>query len=335
MPRSLAFWCILSVLAGCSAGTTLGPAASGPETGLTPQHPDRSVSWMSPQAKAAGALLYISDYQNDAVYTYSYPKGTYLGKLTGFNRPYGQCVDAKGNVYIANSAGQSVIEYAHGGTSPIATFKTTGYPIGCAVAPNGDLAVANFETPGSGDGDVAIFTSPSGTPSTYSNAACFFMLPPAYDAKGNLFLQCLSRSSASSVVYLPAGGSSLDTIAFDHTITYAGGVAWDGKYVVLTDQEFGGSNAAGFYQAALHGTKLQAAGSTTLSDDCSGTYLDFVQPFVVGKKNTPVNRKQGTTVIAGNSNCAKRLDIWAYPAGGAPTKTLNPLGASGESVSLK
>ena len=85
-------------------------------------HPDHGRSWMAPQAKR-DSLLYITDVGTNAVYAYSYPKGTLLGTLTGFDAPFGECVDNKGDVFIANIEASNILEYAHGGTSPIATLS--------------------------------------------------------------------------------------------------------------------------------------------------------------------------------------------------------------------
>lgn len=103
-----------------------------------------SGSWMAPDA-GKKSLLYVSDYQNDAVYVFSFPAGELTGTLSGFAGPFGECTDTAGNVFIANARPPEVLEYAHGGTSPIATIKDPGqYPYACSVNPTtGNLAVTN------------------------------------------------------------------------------------------------------------------------------------------------------------------------------------------------
>ena len=83
----------------------------------------------------------------------SSPRGEPRLKLTGFATPYGECVDEKGDVFILNFDGESIVEYAHGGTAPIATLNDPGEkPSGCSVNPaTGDLAVTNFSGTGSAD----------------------------------------------------------------------------------------------------------------------------------------------------------------------------------------
>ncbi len=86
----------------------------------------------------SGSLLYVSDTESGDVYVFNYPKGTPAGTITGLTDPGGECVDAKGNVFVTNTGGSNVLEYAHGGTAPIATLKDPGFfPIGlCGLLEN-------------------------------------------------------------------------------------------------------------------------------------------------------------------------------------------------------
>jgi hypothetical protein len=72
--------------------------------------------------------------------------------LTGFNDPLGECIDKAGDVWIVNALAGQILEYAHGGTSPIATLSDSLYMAGfCSVsARTGDLAVASAGISGSG-----------------------------------------------------------------------------------------------------------------------------------------------------------------------------------------
>lgn len=264
-------------------------------------------------------VMYISDDYD--IYEY----GKTLQTIGDNNQPYGECVDAKGDTWITNFSGGTVVEYTHGGTQPIATLGTDGYSIGCSVSPNGDLAVANFST-ASGIGNVQVFKHASGTPTNYSSQSAPYLWPPGYDAQGNLFVEAETASGGVGVFGLPAGGSSLDPTPVPWTINVPGSVMWDGKYITFTDQEAGGpsANATTIYQARETKSGLVPAGTTTLQDTCSGSQVDVVQPFIVGKKNTPVNKRQGALVIGGNLYCQNRLDAWKYPAGGQPVGIAGP-----------
>ena len=63
------------------------------------------------------------------------------------------------------------------------------------------------------------------------------------------------------------------------------------------------------------------------SATCYSDYVDDVNPFVLGKKNTPVNKKQGKFMVGTNLWCADSgsgggVDVWHYPAGGSPYKNI-------------
>jgi hypothetical protein len=50
-------------------------------------------------------------------------------------------------------------------------------------------------------------------------------------------------------------------------------------------------------------------------------YTDIVDPFVLGKKNTPINNKQAKVMVGTNLLCADGgigggIDVWHYLAGG-------------------
>jgi hypothetical protein len=303
----------------------------------------RERSWMASHAERRHKLLYISDWQTYAVYVYDYRTGEKLGALTGLTRPYGQCVDAKGNVWITELDAQRVIEYAHGGSSPIRALITDGRSIGCAVAPNGDLAVANLDIwNGSGyqPGSFDIFQNGSGPPRKFVCPHAFFYWPPGYDNKGNLYVQTATDVGTTDVCELRFGESAPQLVRVSAHIHEPGSVMWDGKHIALTDQLYNGGPSSGVYEVkeppvgAPFG--LTVINRTDLSDDCSGENVNAVQPFIVGKANTPVNHARGSVIIAGNLWCNNRFDFWPYVAGGYPKRSLAgaPQQPWGQSVSI-
>jgi hypothetical protein len=331
----------IALLAGCAGSPSShesGGIPSGRETALTPfsvarlaaetvahyvarpVHPDHGSAWMAPKSKKEGKLLYVSDWSSDDVYVFNYPAGNPKGTLTGFDEPYGQCVDSKGDIWIANFAGASIVEYSHGGTTPLATLTTDGTPIGCAVSPNGDLAVANYAT-ASGPGDIEIFTNGSGTPVEYSNPiGCYNLWPPGYDNQGNLYVEGQPKgesrtNGANAVCEIPSGGTSLGPIYFNQIINFPGSIMWDGEYLAVTDQDYGATKSTAIYQAAPSPSgNLTLEGTTDLTDTCDGyNYSDIPQPFIVGGANTPINKKEGTVAVGGNLSCTSDFGYWAYP----------------------
>ena len=127
-----------------------------------PMRPDHGASWMAKGA-ASGALLYLSDYATSDVYVYSWPGLKVVGTLTGFANPQGECVDKSGNVWVTNSSASQLLEYAHGGTSPIASLATPNqYPASCSVnLRTGELAVGSIESTTLGQGGVTLFKNAS------------------------------------------------------------------------------------------------------------------------------------------------------------------------------
>ena len=80
---------------------------------------------MEPNAKNQD-LLYVSDEQTCDVYVFSYREGNLVGTLTsgiGFNAPGGECVDKRGDIFITNGNATNILEFAHGGTTPIERLK--------------------------------------------------------------------------------------------------------------------------------------------------------------------------------------------------------------------
>lgn len=309
-----------------------------------PRRIDHSRSQMSPDAKKIKRLLYVSDWTTNDVYVYDYKTGKSAGKLTGFNEPYGQCVDGKGDVWITNWGANTVVEYAHGGTDPLQTLSTDSEPAGCAIDPTtGNLAVDSFQ-----GGALDIFASPSWQKHSYWSDLCYPSWPPGYDDKGNVFFQALWGGSARPdfsdplTCELPHGGTSINTVNYyGFSINFAGAIVWDGKHLALVDQEYDGVYQTGLYQVSDDGSgNFTAIGQTKLSDDCDGDYVDVVQPFIIGTKNTPANKKQGTSVVGSNLWCydegTGKVDFWAYPMGGSPASDLAnpPAQPYGQSVSI-
>jgi hypothetical protein len=291
------------------------------------QRPDRGKSWMKPSAKKSD-LLYVSDWYTNNVFVYAYPSGAAMGTLTGFSLPYGMCVDKRGDIFITNFGASSAVEYAHGGTAPLRTLNTGGDPIGCSVSPSDDLAVTNYV---SSDalryGSVVVFHHAKGTGATYTSPTdCYYMWPGGYDDKNNLWIQ--GEYSHPNVCELAAGSSSITPASFNQAINYPGGTMWDGKYIALTDQEFDQERLTAIYRAKISGSSLTQVGTpVALSDDCAGGVTDVTSPFVVGAKNTPVNRIPASVVVGSNVICVKetgagRIDFWKYPAGGNAVASL-------------
>jgi len=332
-------------LAGCGGGvsspgqggTATAPSAATRMLSMTMAHyvqpvvhTDFGKSWMLPQKKGAKeALLYGGDADTNDVYVYDYSSGKLVGTLTGFDGPYGMCVDAKGDVYIANYAAGNAVEYAHGGTKIINTFDSGGTPDGCSVDSKGDVAVTSFDP-----GEVTVFAGGDPGKGTPYTGSCTYLWTMGYDHSGNLIGVGETSSGNRAYCGLLSGGTSMSSLSFSGTIDFPAGTMWDGKYIALGDQEADGTFNTGLFAATLSGSTLTSHGEAILT--CSGSgYADLFDPFIVGKKNTPVNDRQGKVVVGPACSNGTGIGFWHYPRGGDSFKSFSgAITAYGTAVSI-
>lgn len=294
-----------AVLTGCGAAT-VGPPSATLAAPSVAVHPQRAQSWMSPAAAGAGALLYISDEGTLDVDVYSYPADKLVGTLTGFKLPNGLCSDAQGNVYVADFGAQRTLEYAHGGTKPIATIVDPGYsPESCAFDPrSGNLAIINEfgpDIPSIGSpGDIDIYEHEKGKPKQYRYYdKVFYPIFSGYDDKSNLFVDGFASQvpSYQQVVLaeLPKGGKQPVVISLPKSIYSPGGVQWHGKYLEVGDQKYQNTNRSAVNSVVIAGT--------------AGTIVKTWSPY--GAVTIPQFTIRGTHFIGPDSNAA-RVGIWTY-----------------------
>jgi hypothetical protein len=316
-------WCLLATMpAACANPSALQPTApTTRDAALTSLHfaplvtrNDHSKSWMRPDKKN-GALLYVGDYSTGDVLVFDFPSGKQVGTLTGLDGPYGMCVDAKGDIYVANFYGGTLVEFAHGAGVPKNIYETGGEPIGCSVSAKGDVSATSFSP-----GEVIVYAG--GNPkrgTTYADPSCPYTWTFGYDDKGNLIGQY-----DDTVCALMHGTSSMTTLSESGiTIDFPGGTAWDGKYIALGDQEAGGTFLTGVWPSTLSGTTITAAKSEVeFTGNCYSDYTDLVNPFFLGKDFAPVipsTKQRAKYVLGANLWCADtgmpEVAIWYYPSG--------------------
>jgi len=296
-PQALTILIAAAALAACSARLTnqVVPAAAQ-------AHRAARASWIDPAAKR-GALLYVSDEDAGTVLVYTYPGLKPAGSLSGFSTPAGMCTDKAGNVWITDTLGSDVVEFAHGGTTPIQTLGDgAGFADGCAVNPvDGDLAVANNTVGGDDPGDIVIYPGGSGTPAAYYDRHVFLMYFPAYDPEGNLFVDSSSfgHRGRFRLDELPSGGKKLvnvpwqgPKIARPANVQYAGGVLAVGDGVTGTIYQTSGGSVIG---------------QTTLNNACG------VNQYYI---------KRNRVIVPSFCNSTGVVSIYDYPAGGDAVKSL-------------
>jgi hypothetical protein len=289
-----------ALLTGCGV-------SGGSQVSALPAAGERATqarSWMAPDAKSRD-LLYVSDLYTDDVDVYSYPEGKLKGVLTGFQAVHYECVDAAGDVFIANGDAKQLLEYAHGGTTPIKTYTEPGFTHGCSVDPTtGDLAVLH-DPPTSGYGGFSIYRHARGKPKEYTPPNVFRVYFIGYDGKGDLFVDGSAYHLMFEIAELAAGSQTPKAITLNQTIALPGAIAWDGKYLAVGDQVsiYGPSK---IYQFSISGSTGTLEGTTPLSNSC-----DVLQFWL-----------QGSRVITSDV-CAPHALYFNYPAGGSSTKTIS------------
>jgi hypothetical protein len=230
------------MLGGCSESQPpIDVQGAMPQTPAIARHADRGKSWMLPKAKLKD-LLYVTNSDasgGGTVSVFTYPGGKEVGVLSGFDNPTGSCTDQVGNVFITNSNGRSIYEYAHGGTAPINTLQTAGQqPIGCAIDPlTGNLAVGVL---GEGASDVAVYHNARGKPRLYEFAPLGDAYYCSYDDAGNLFVDGFLYEHYNNdfqLAELPRGKHKFQLITMKEAVESPGQIQWYENYLAVGDNE--------------------------------------------------------------------------------------------------
>jgi hypothetical protein len=278
---------------------------------------------MSPAASKA-TLLYVSDIATASVQVFTYPKGTQVGTLTGFAYPQGECADAAGNVYITDAGNADIVEYAHGGTTPIATFSDpNAYPASCAVDPSsGNLAVANLLTSQNFNaGNVAIYPPGSATPTIYADPNITREYFLDYDLSGTIYVDGVDgKTGYFRYAKMTPDGTFTDIRIKGAKIGFPGGVQRDKSNMAVVDQQGSTVGKPDIYRVSPSGKVI---GHTTLLTSSAGRLVDPVQ-FAITPKKGP-----GSYVVTADALGAA-VYLNTYPQGAYAssytTNLVQPLG---------
>lgn len=256
------------------------------------------------QATSYGNLLYIAAGSADVAF-FSYPGMQPVGQLF---LPGGLCPDQSGNVYVVYN---SIYEFAHGGTTSIKKLSASGgsFTRGCSVdSVTGNLA-AVFEANGSHGiyDEVAVFPDAQGTATFYTLPNMRSAHSVGYDGSGNLFVDGSTRGGHFRFAELLKGGTAFESISLNLKNAQPEQVQWDGSYITLV-----AGAAHKLYRLQVNGTEATIVGTTVLNDSGKDLQASWIY---------------GDTIIASfrpRSSSHDNVGFWAYPAGGAPTKTFEP-----------
>ena len=196
------------------------------------------------------------------------------------------------------------MEYAHGGTEPIARLKTSKAltPQDCSVDPTtGNLAVVGYPQ-NDVKGRVLVYPRATGLPTTYrvSFATTSYC---AYDNQGNLLVdgQGWSEYPPFAAAELQKGAQKFSTISFGGSAPsyQPTPVQWDGTYFAI-------GTPIGTNQYAISDGVAEQKGSMT---------IDQYEPYdfwIQGGRIVVTSRFGSPT--------AAPVAFYKYPAGGSATK---------------
>jgi hypothetical protein len=295
-----------------------------------PVHKDHRKSWISPEARRAHRLLYVSDDGTDDIDIFTMPGLALKGQLTGFSEPQGMCTDASGNIWVTNTGTLQVMKLSRSGSLLKTLSDPTGFPVGCSVnRSNNDLAVTNIIGNPSGDGNVVVYENSTGTPEQFSTPSVMEYFFLAYDNNGNLFVDG-EGSSGDTLLELASGSSTFSNVTISGaTLSFPGGLNWDSatSSLVIGDQGCITPAASCLYSATVSDDVGTITGVTYLLG-LSGNPAGDVTQVAIG----PHGRFVAGGVISESSDPSGPAR-WAFPAGGEPTNfsgttVIEPIGAA-------
>lgn len=310
--RAFGFVAAAALLTACGGSPgqngVPSPAAPGITMLRTPGTASRSADALQPAATAkhgsrvdpaaaARPLLYAAGDVSSYVLT---TNGKVIGNIT--QTATGTCSDKNGDVFFTTL--NSILEFAHGGTTPIASYAVPGNAYSCSVDPTtGDLAAVVFCVTGCGD-SVVVLTTPGMKVQQYSIASLPSLLYVTYDAGGNLYVDGYSASQFG-LAELPAGGTAFQPITVNQNIQYAGQIQWDGQYIAVTTT------------ITPVVEQLQVTGSTA-------SVVGTVQLYGVGPRSTQSWLYRDKIIVPTGNGRARSTNIlfWKYPTGGYPVREI-------------
>jgi hypothetical protein len=302
MRFSLWFSVVAVVLSGCGGSQSqIAPLGALPGSVTTASHP-QATSRSRVLPGSSGDLIYAVGGCGGTCVV-SYPDGVLVGTLA--TSGLGVCSDNQGNVFISNDT--QVVEYAHGGTTPVATLDLPGnMAVGCSVDPTTNNLAIVFR--GSG-GDIAIFLNEGGSPTLYASGIDSFYC--GYDAYGNLFVDGFTDKSGPqpALAEMTNGGTSFNPLTISPYIGQPGQVQWDGKYMTYETVDTGKIK-----RLSISGSNVTVEGTTSLRKVTRGAGASWIH---------------GDSVIVpfplhGARN--KTIGIWGYPKGGKATRLIKRFG---------
>ena len=252
----------------------------------------------------------------------TYPQGQSVATFNTEADPGAMCSDKNGNVFVTDANNSDIVEYSHGGTSPIATLKEfPNAPQACSVdAVSRNLAVANggatFE-----HGNIAVFASAQGTPTYYTAPNIYSYAFCTYDSNGNLFVDAGGNDGKSHLIEMPNGsGNFQDITVHGAAMQDAQSLQWDGANLALALPSIHLKGRHYFkgplsiYVLHVSGLVAKVVKKVNLRSSKKNRHLGYDVQYWI----------QGNVIMGQNGTSGTGLGLWNYPAGGKPIQVLVP-----------
>lgn len=258
-------------------------------------------SWMEPDAYQHFLIYAGGDEES---YVFTFPKGRLVGTIA--QPAFGVCSDDNGDVFFTQV--KQVLEFAHGATTPSATYNVTGTAYSCSVDPTtGNLATVVYCISQCSGDEVVVLRAPGEPTQVYTVPGLKTLLYCAYDDNGDLFVDG-DDGLRFELFELPAGATGFQRIKLNRTIDRGAQIQWDGEDLAIETN----LNPA-IDRIRISGLTGKVVGVTTLS----GVGVRAGQSWIAnGKVAVPTSPGEG-------DKRAVDIRFWNYPAGGNPTKTFS------------
>ena len=268
-------------------------------------HSAKARPWTLAPA-ASSNLAYVADSMSDALFVFTYMPNAmkYVAYIPLGSSPIAECVDKAQDVWVVTSS-SLLLEFAHGGTTPIRTIDTPNLiPYGCSVdAATGDLAVAGADFNG-GVGAVFVYKQAKGVPrdvvdDQYELSDC------AYDGKGTLYADRDVINTDIGIDVLPKGAKNFHFMTSNQSFRRPGGMQWVAPYLDVADSD---DNV--IYRFAVSNGHISLDDSITLGQTSRVGLFAIYRKRIVAPQSSVDAVKNGL------------LNIYQYPEGGTRVRTI-------------
>ncbi len=280
-----------ALFAGCGgAQPPIGAPGSMPQSALT------SVD------RATGAVLIYAAYGCGGICVLSFPQGSVVAKVKVSGSVGGPCSDGNGNVFVPN--GSQILEYQHGGTSPIAALSLPpkyADSFNCSVEPTTNNVAVMFLA--SSGAYVAVFADESGSPTLYTAGIDGFYC--GYDNAGNLFVSGESNDKLA-LSELTRGQSTFEPLTISGTLDgQPGQIQWDGSYLTYEGRAYDRKPVV-ISRLTISGSVATVVSSTRLNSKAKWSALSWIY------------KNQVLVPYSTRGQRYNKIGVWPYPHGGKP-----------------